>query len=65
MDNIVAPSNERHCEELADENPRVARNCSTGCNQPTVVANRLLVVLPAAGTGGGFGQEEDGLDSRD
>ena len=60
VDDIVAPSNER----LADENPRVARNCSTGCNQPTVVANRLLVVLPAAGTGGGFGQE-DGLDSRD
>ena len=69
MDNIVAPSNERRCEELADENPRVGRNCSIGCNQPSgTVANWLVlfVVRPAAGTGGEFGHgEENDLDSRD
>jgi hypothetical protein len=68
VDVVVAPSYERHCGELADENPPAVRNCSKGCNQPTgterlqtvvvvaaaaaVVANRLAVLPAPAGISG-------------
>lgn len=76
VDVVVAPSYERHCGELADENPPAVRNCSKGCNQPTgterlqtvvvaaaaaVVANRLAVLPAPAGIPGVAGGGGFGL----
>lgn len=48
VDVVVAPSYERHCGELADENPPAVRNCSKGCNQPTGTERLQTVVVVVA-----------------